>query len=191
MGKIMKYPKRMIVMFLALMLTIVNRYAATPKIESCLDAILWAGAGYPNRFDPKDIKEGPERQEIIEEGLLNLEKCAKLGSRPCLGILAEYYYHHAKDYRRGLVWYHKAASYGSVEAMTNLRYAYDNGEGVVRDLVEATKWSYLAAALGSENDKKIIDKIDKNDPDYQLILEGQRLAKIWEKEHPHVFITLE
>ena len=53
-----------------------------------------------------------------------------------------------QDDLRAKEWYEKAAKAGESEAMTNLGYMYDQGQGVPRDYDKAKDWYEMAAAAG-------------------------------------------
>lgn len=181
-----EFKKYLLIIFGILMITTLT-LAGDPIIKGSEDAVLWAGLDFPNSFDAKNIEDGSRRDEILEKGLISLEKAAELGSRKCIEVLADYYINVLKDQRLGIYWCYQAASCGSVEAMTILRHVYFNGEGVVKNYVEAYKWAFLAAALGSEKDKKIINEMSQNDPNYCSFIEGQHQAQIWEQTHQKIF----
>jgi len=56
----------------------------------------------------------------------------------------------AKDYVEAVKWYRKAAEQGHTEAQLNLGYCYANGQGVVKDKVEAYAWFSMAAKADSD-----------------------------------------
>ena len=56
-----------------------------------------------------------------------------------------------KDYNEAIKWYRKAADQGHAGAQYKLGLMYSNGEGVLRDYVQAYLWIHLAAVQGEKN----------------------------------------
>ena len=54
----------------------------------------------------------------------------------------------------GVKWYRKAAEQGHPRAQWRLGDAYEDGEGVIEDKVQAYAWYNIAAANGDESAKK-------------------------------------
>lgn len=155
-------------------------------IKNSEEAVIWAGLDFPEKFEFENL-EKDSKEEILQKGLINLAEAAKNGSGRCVIALADYYINSLNDFKNGVYWCLMGAEHGSMEAMTILRFAYLNGDGVVKDNCEGYKWSFLAAALGSQKDKTLIEELYKNDPKDPNFVEGHKKALIWEKEHPFIF----
>jgi TPR repeat protein len=72
-------------------------------------------------------------------------------------------------------WYRKAAAQNNPKAQRNLGVCYANGEGVMKDYVEAYKWWLLAARQGHEDAKKDMTMLESAMTPEQ-ITEGQKRA---------------
>ena len=70
------------------------------------------------------------------------------------------------------------AEQGNATTQFNLGVAYDEGEGVTQDYVEAVKWLHLAAAAGDHEAGKLRD-IVAQEMTPEGIAEAQRLAREW------------
>ena len=55
----------------------------------------------------------------------------------------------AKDLRKAMEWYQKAAALGNAQAQANLGEIYEEGEGVAKDVATAIEWYQKAAAQGN------------------------------------------
>ena len=83
-------------------------------------------------------------------------------------------------------WYRKAADRGDAAAQYNLGVAYDTGQGVPRDLVQAYKWYDVAAmrfpASAADNRAQAIKSRDlvaaRMTP--PQVAEAQKLAREWQ-----------
>jgi len=159
------------------------------KLLTYEDCIIWVGCGCPDQFDPKNIHEGPEKEKNLINGLVYQEERAIEGNVVNQEILAGYYFTHKKDFRKGVYWSQQAVLHGCSRAMSFLRFAYFNGNGVIEDSAEGFKWAFLAAARGEEFDKNLIEKIKTINSKSIDLLEGKKRAQIWENEHPKAFLA--
>src|SRR5690606_40942624 len=57
----------------------------------------------------------------------------------------------AKDYKKAVEWYQKAAEKGNADAQFNLGVMYKNGNGVAKDYKKAVEWYQKAAEKGNAN----------------------------------------
>lgn len=100
-----------------------------------------------------------------------------------LGVIYEYGYGVAKDYREAMDWYLKAAEQGLAASQYNLGVMYNNGEGVTRNYVQAHKWFNIAGEHGIKDVSQNLEIVTKKmTPDQ--ISEAQRLAREWLQKHP-------
>jgi TPR repeat protein len=51
-------------------------------------------------------------------------------------------------------WWHRAAEQGNTSSQYNLGVAYNNGEGVAQDFVEARKWAEIAVAYSAGDSQR-------------------------------------
>jgi TPR repeat protein len=72
-------------------------------------------------------------------------------AQTCLGHALQHGRGVAKDLRRALEWYKKAARAGDAQAQVYLGYAYDSGEGIAKSVRRAIFWYERAAAQGEAN----------------------------------------
>jgi TPR repeat protein len=165
--------------------------AIPQKFLKTEDEIIWYGRGCPiaTKYCPKKF-EVDEEIDLIIAGLEYLKNnCKHAYSNEILTR----YYEERKEYSRSLYWALSGAEKGSNYCMGILRWAYANGVGVVEDQIEASKWMYLAAALGNKEEKKLLEL----QRDLQLIgsysdpnnEEGRKRAQDWMKEHSGLFIN--
>jgi S1-C subfamily serine protease len=65
-----------------------------------------------------------------------------------------------KDPTEAAKWYRKAAEQGVAQAQFNLGVCYFNGEGVLRNYVQAYKWLSLASAQGAEGGAGALNRLE-------------------------------
>jgi TPR repeat protein len=63
----------------------------------------------------------------------------------------------AKDYKKAIEWWYKAATQGLWQAQYNLGVMYKNGYGVAKDYRQALYWYKKAAAQGHAGAQKMVD----------------------------------
>lgn len=137
-----------------------------------------------------------EKEAIIEFGLLviSINSESKQYAKWNPTILANYHYQ-KKDYKKAMYWAFKGAENGSPECMQFLSNAYRSGDGLVQDVVEGIKWTYLAAAAGDSWCRQWVKKngISGLINEYMapILREAQKRASQWMNEHPEVFVSLE
>ncbi len=94
-----------------------------------------------------------------------------------------------------MYWAFKGADNGSYPCMAILSDAYRSGEGMVQDLEEEIKWTYLAAAAGDKWSQQWIQKNGVSfltDEQFAPIMrEAKKRANLWMQEHPEIFISSE
>lgn len=177
----------------ALLLVTVNAPASEcENINTFEDHILWAGCNYQTPFDPGLIKDEEAKKNVINKGLQCLESTAKNGNQITQRILSCYYYYDAKDFKKGLYWAIQCAEHGAGEGMLVLYYAYANGEGVLKNYEESCKWLFLAAATGNELGVSTLEKCKKEINGFESmdwVMQGQKKAQEWVKEHPKAFFN--
>ena len=78
--------------------------------------------------------------------------------------------------------YRKAAEQGNADAQFNLSLCYRNGDGVMKDFVEAYTWFLLAAASGHEEGGKVCAELARQLTTAQLAV-AQARAKTWQNAH--------
>lgn len=66
----------------------------------------------------------------------------------------------AEKYSKALKLYIKAAEKGNIQAMYSMGTLYHNGQGVKKDDTQALQWYNKAAALGSEDAKKALQRLN-------------------------------
>ncbi len=115
---------------------------------------------------------------------------------------ARYHFFETKCYRKAMYYAMTGANLGSSDCMLLLRKAYGSGLGVVQDTVECVKWLFLASALGNEEARAEVKKLEclhiKLIPvDYKAVQssmitweEARKNAKKWMDEHPELFFSL-
>lgn len=107
-------------------------------------------------------------------------------------ILAKYYFIR-KDTKKSLYWAFKAAENGSAFCMRVLSDAYKMGNGVVQDLEESLKWTFLGAAAGDERCKQWVEANGAKGFIYEdfapLFKEAQSRAKKWMETHKEIFFN--
>jgi TPR repeat protein len=85
-----------------------------------------------------------------------------------------------QDNAEAFGWYSKAADQGDAAAQYDLGLLYEEGQGVVKDYVQAHAWFFLAArqadskALYAAARDRVASKMDPTQ-----IAEAQRLARDW------------
>ena len=72
----------------------------------------------------------------------------------------------------------EAADQGNADAQFSLGFMHSRGGGVPKDLVTAYMWINLAAAQGSESEKRARDALEKQMTPAQ-IAEAQKLSREW------------
>ena len=77
----------------------------------------------------------------------------------------------------------KRAAAGNADAQTTRGVAYDNGQGVPEDYIQAYKWYNLAAASGSAGAKNAKDSLAKV-MTTQQIAEAQKLSMAFKPTTP-------
>ena len=65
----------------------------------------------------------------------------------------------AKDERKAVEWWQKAAKQGDAVAQHNLGFMYLTGRGVAQNDRNAVEWWQKAAAQGEENAKKMLESL--------------------------------
>jgi len=84
----------------------------------------------------------------------------------------------SQDYVEALRWFRRAAEQGNGGAQNHLGLMYFEGEGIVKDEIEAYKWAYLSAQQGVEPAMLAVQFLEQTlRPDQ--IQEAKRLAKEW------------
>lgn len=68
----------------------------------------------------------------------------------------------AKDHKRAIEYFRRAASKDEAKAKYCLGVAYENGHGVAKDLSEARKWYKAAAAQGDSDAQRALDRLSKS-----------------------------
>lgn len=163
--------------------------ASTHKFLTAEDQVIWYGKGCPTatKYDSKKF-DLDEKNSLIATGLEYLKShCDVLSNE----ILARYY-DEREEYPKSLLQAFFGAEKGSNYCMSILRRAYANGLGVVEDQIEASKWMYLAAALGNKEEKKLLGIIDDlnakcsyTDSRHE---EGRKRAQEWMEQHLDLFL---
>ena len=78
-----------------------------------------------------------------------------------------------QDYTQAASWFRQAADRGLTLAQCRLGMAYESGQGVVRDAVEAYAWALVAAAYG---EPAYLSRLDQRRQTTQALLEKARLG---------------
>lgn len=96
-------------------------------------------------------KECGWENECSDDGILSACQCC--GAPPSLRTPDEMYqhgreYYQNRNYSEAVRWYRKAAEQGHARAQLDLGFAYENGMGVEKYLVEAAMWFRKAAEQG-------------------------------------------
>jgi hypothetical protein len=108
-------------------------------------------------------------------------------------IILSSYYRDKEDYKKAMYWAFRGAEKGSSSCMLILANTYKSGNGLVQDVSEAIKWTYLGAAAGDAGCKQWIENNGISGLSNQYVapflIEGQKRANQWMKEHPDVFIS--
>jgi hypothetical protein len=99
----------------------------------------------------------------------------------------------AKDERRAVKYYQRAAIAEDVKGAVNLGRMYLDGTGVQKDVTEAYKWFYLASQLGGGSGNHYLEQLEGragygdymgHPLTYQQMQEAIRRAKEFQREHP-------
>jgi TPR repeat protein len=69
--------------------------------------------------------------------------------------------YNAKDYAKAFELWKKAADAGNADAMNNVGFCYENGQGVPQDKAKALEWYKRLEAVDSERGKKAIANLQK------------------------------
>lgn len=85
------------------------------------------------------------------------------------------------NYRLALDWYLKAATYNHPGALNDLACMYKDGLGVNRDLIEASKWAFLAADHGIATCRQTLKEVEEVATPDQLT-EGRKRATAWAQD---------
>ena len=91
-----------------------------------------------------------------------LEKASKLGDTGADAMLGNMYLngiHFKKDYKKALVYIHKAVSDDNPDALTDLAICYENSYGVARDMDKAIEFYKRGAAQGNEYAKRALERL--------------------------------
>lgn len=67
--------------------------------------------------------------------------------------------HNSEQYADALEWFNKAVEAGSAQAMCNLAYMYQKGQGVEKDEAEAQRLLKQAEALGEPRAAEMMESI--------------------------------
>jgi hypothetical protein len=106
--------------------------------------------------------------------------------------LAKYYFLR-KDTKKSLYWTFKAVENGSSFCMRLLSDAYRQGNGVVQELEESIKWTYLGAAAGDDWCKQWVHENGAKGflcEDFApMFKEAQLRAKKWMENHKDIFLS--
>lgn len=157
-----------------------------PGFTAVEEYMLWFGYGCPDKanYNPSNFSKS-EKEKYIEDGLNWLKNHKNKDSFEQLA----YYYREKNDSPKALYWAFLGAEKGSGFCMSFLRWSYSHGEGVVQDYEEAIKWTYLAAAKGIDEDKKLLNELKKSNMGVvnSLIEDGRIHANEWMKKHPDAF----
>lgn len=109
-------------------------------------AILNPGYGYAGKKAP-DSKKPAIKAPL--QGLLNSAEAGDTQAQVRLGLK----YHKgrgiARDYKKALMWYERAAAQGNAEAMFRLGQLYYSGLGMKRNYKKSVIWFKKASAEGS------------------------------------------
>ena len=163
-------------------------YQLNQKITSGSDQLAWLGTDCNLNFSLEELTK--ERyDELFEIGLKKGEQFTLSGSVVWTFDVAIYYYA-SGDYKKSLFWSYKGAMLGCHRCMGLIRMAYIEGNGVIQDYLEATKWLFLAAAAGDDWSKEHLKYISQNlnsENSKVLLNSARNLAKKWVKEHPGPF----
>ena len=159
------------------------------------DCVIWFGRGCPiTKYESRKL-DSVEKSKLIDAGLKSLQTNSEdVISNEILSM----YYDERMDYPKSLYWALSGAEKGSNYCMSVLRRAYANGLGVVEDQIEASKWMYLAAALGNTGAKKMLDGLNGLNEKrfypssvYLQQEEGLKRAQAWQKEHSCLFFSVD
>lgn len=138
-----------------------------------------------------------QKEEYSNKGLkVMAERFESADSHKHAALLSEIltgYYFLKKDTKKAMYWCLKAAENGSSLSMWALANAYKAGDGVVQDLEEGIKWTYLGAAAGDESCKQWVKEHGVNlllsESIAPILKEGQKRAKSWMEAHRELFFT--
>ena len=86
----------------------------------------------------------------------------------------------ARDYKKAVEWYLKAAEQDLAEAQLNLGVMYVLGQGVIEDNIEAYKWFLLAGMNGHDVFKA--KEMLKEEMTVEQIEEGRNRARKYAEE---------
>lgn len=172
-----------------------TRYASLMKTwEGYVLLVGWDGAKDCDYDTSTLSKEDKELCIII--GLSIIESNAELDEYKKLNpTILSNYYNYKKEFKKAMYWAFKGAENGSPDCMLLLSNAYRSGNGLVQDVAEGVKWTYLGAAAGDAWCKQWIKDNGisglMNEYMAPIILEGQKRANQWMREHSEVFISAE
>ena len=163
-------------------------YQLNQKIAAGSEQLAWLGADCDLHFSIDKLTK--ERyQELLEVGLKKTEQYT-LSDSAAWTFDAAIYYYGSCDYKKSLFWAYKGAMLGCNRCMGLIRMAYVEGNGVIQDYLEATKWLFLAAAAGDDWSKehlKYLTQTLNTEKSRDLLNTARSLAKQWIKEHPGPF----
>lgn len=169
------------------------------KLLSTVDGTVlfwgWEG-GHDVNYDASKLTEkekadytkiGLDEMSDRYENVVSHEDCSYFSE-----ILAKYYFLR-KDTKKSLYWAFKAAENGSSFCMRLLSDAYRQGNGVVQELEESIKWTYLGAAAGDDWCKQWVKENGAKGFLYEdfapMFKEAQLRAKKWMESHKDVFLS--
>lgn len=162
-----------------------------PHLTTAKNTIIWCGSGFPNATDFDKILNTGDTTIFLKKGLAYLK--LKQDSSSC-SVLAEYY-QDIEEYSEAFRWASEGSKRGCGFCMSVLRWSYANGKGITNNSTESTKWLYIAASKGREEEKKLLESLVKysvKHPENKTLQDdlekGKLLAKDWMKKNPQAFI---
>ena len=114
-------------------------------------------------------------EKDVDMAFVWYHKAAKQGNSHAQNDVGVYYDHH-NNTKTAVVWYHKAAKQGFGAAQFNLGLCFQNGEGVVKDLVKAVEWYRQAA---KQNDVDAENSLGDCYYDGDGVVQDFKKAVVW------------
>ncbi len=172
------------------------------KVLALVEKFSWRGLviweGIDDLFEFSIDSVSQEKLDIYESQGLEFLKSDVIKNVPsiyCENVLANYYATN-KDFKKSTFWAIKGAERGHPQCIRLLIDAYYLGNrGLVKDLEEGIKWTYLGAAAGDEWSQDWINTYEVKCMMIKEIapslIEGKRRAIAWMTSHPGIFTSSE
>ncbi len=109
------------------------------------------------RYYWRNVKRNKEYGALARKWAL---RAARKGHMAGMSDMGDFHYYGfcgvKRSYRKGFLWYSKAAELGYAYAMNSLSICYQEGKGTKRDIKKGLEWTRKAAALGDAEGQNML-----------------------------------